>query len=116
MNLIAYLRVSTSHQELGPEAQRDMITAYAAEHGHTIVAWYEERISGGADLDKRQVLLDAIGALSEGMQRAGWHGVGRHSRWQQRGRLPDVDTRPNYLQATGTQPMLHTSQIQQQEP
>ena len=67
MNLIAYLRVSTSHQELGPEAQKDMITTYAAEHDHTIVAWYEERISGGADLDKRQVLLDAIGALSEGM-------------------------------------------------
>src|SRR5438309_1430602 len=67
MNLIAYLRVSTNHQELGPEAQRSMIQTYAAEHGHTIVAWYEERISGGADLDKRQVLLDAIAALSEGM-------------------------------------------------
>jgi site-specific DNA recombinase len=67
MQLIAYVRVSTSKQELGPEAQREMITAYAAKHGHQVIDWYEERVSGGADLDQRHALLDAISALSEGM-------------------------------------------------
>src|SRR5438067_1065398 len=67
MQLLAYVRVSTSKQELGPEAQREMINAYAIQHGHTVVAWYEEHISGGADLDQRLALLEAINALSKGM-------------------------------------------------
>jgi site-specific DNA recombinase len=67
MQLIAYVRVSTSKQELGPKAQREMINTYAAKHGHQVVGWYEENVSGGADLDQRQGLLDAISALSEGM-------------------------------------------------
>src|SRR5262249_61468248 len=67
MQLIAYVRVSTSKQELGPEAQREMITAYAAKHGHQVIDWYEERISGGTDLDQRHILLTAINTLSNGM-------------------------------------------------
>jgi DNA invertase Pin-like site-specific DNA recombinase len=67
MQLVAYVRVSTSKQELGPEAQREMITAYAAKHGHTVVDWYEEHISGAADIDKRHVLMDALSALSDSM-------------------------------------------------
>ena len=47
MNLIAYIRVSTSRQDLGPEAQRDMIAAYAARGGHQVVAWHREEVSGG---------------------------------------------------------------------
>ena len=53
MQLVAYVRVSTSKQELGPEAQREMINAYAAKHGHQVIDWYEEHVSGGADLDQR---------------------------------------------------------------
>jgi DNA invertase Pin-like site-specific DNA recombinase len=67
MQLVAYVRISTSKQELGPEAQREMITAYAARHGHQVIDWYEEHVSGGADLDQRHALLDAISALSGGM-------------------------------------------------
>src|SRR5262245_21172198 len=67
MQLLAYVRVSTSKQELGPEAQREMINAYVIQHGHQVVGWYEEYISGGVDLDQRHALLEAINALSEGM-------------------------------------------------
>lgn len=67
MNLVAYLRVSTNHQELGPQAQRELITTHACDHGHTVVAWFEEHVSGGADLDKRHALMDAINALGRGM-------------------------------------------------
>lgn len=67
MNLIAYIRVSTSRQELGPEAQRDMIEAYAARGGHQVVAWHQEEVSGGAELDERPELMAAIDALSVGM-------------------------------------------------
>ena len=67
MDLIAYIRVSTSRQELGPEAQRDLIAAYAARGGHQVLAWREEAVSGGAELDARPELLGAIDALAAGM-------------------------------------------------
>ena len=67
MELIAYIRVSTSRQELGPEAQRDMIATYAARAGDTVVEWHEEAVSGGAELDERPALMDAIDALDDGM-------------------------------------------------
>lgn len=62
---IAYLRVSTSalQQELGIEAQRQAIEAWATREGVEVVAVYAEEISGGAALEKRAVLLEAIGAL-----------------------------------------------------
>lgn len=62
---IAYLRVSTSavQQELGIEAQRQAIEAWAKREGVEVVAVYAEEISGGAALEKRAVLLEAIGAL-----------------------------------------------------
>ena len=67
MDLIAYIRVSTSRQALGPEAQRDLIAAYAERGGHQVLAWREEAVSGGAELDARPELLGAIDALSTGM-------------------------------------------------
>ncbi|MCC6651538.1 MAG: recombinase family protein [Candidatus Eisenbacteria bacterium] len=62
---IAYLRVSTSaiQQELGIQAQRQAIEAWAKREGVEVVAVYAEEISGGAALEKRAVLLEAIGAL-----------------------------------------------------
>lgn len=62
---IAYTRVSTNaeQQALGVEAQRQSIEAWAKREGVEIVAVFAEEISGGAALEKRTVLLEAIGAL-----------------------------------------------------
>ncbi|MCC6811734.1 MAG: recombinase family protein [Deltaproteobacteria bacterium] len=63
---VAYLRVSTSKQELGPEAQREAIQKWAAQSGVTIAAWHEDRgVSGGAELDDRPALMAAIDALED---------------------------------------------------
>jgi DNA invertase Pin-like site-specific DNA recombinase len=49
---VALLRVSTDaeRQELGVEAQRASIEAWASREGWTITAWVEEEISGGTEL------------------------------------------------------------------
>ncbi len=61
---IAYLRVSTSEQELGPEAQRAAIERWATQHGVTVVSWHvDQGISGGAELDKRPGLQLAVDDL-----------------------------------------------------
>lgn len=64
---VAYLRVSTTReqQELGIEAQRQAIGAWARREGIELVASFEEEVSGGAPLEKRPVLLRAIAALKE---------------------------------------------------
>lgn len=48
---VGYVRVSTQEQDekYGKDAQRDAITKYATEHGFTIVAWYEDVVSGVSD-------------------------------------------------------------------
>jgi len=61
---VAYLRVSTDRQELGPEAQRASIASWAAREGVLVVAWHSESVSGAAPLDARPALLAAIDALS----------------------------------------------------
>ena len=66
---IGYLRVSTDEQHLGPEAQRDALDRWARVNGVTLVAIYEEAVSGGAELDERTQLLASIDALKE-------HGAG----------------------------------------
>ena len=67
---VAYLRVSTDEQALGPEAQRAALTRWAASAGVEIVAWHEDLgVSGGAPLDRRPGLLAAISDLGE-------HGAG----------------------------------------
>ena len=67
---VAYLRCSTSRQDLSPEAQTAAITEWAKGAGVEVVATHEDRgVSGGLDLDKRPGLLAAIDALRE-------HGAG----------------------------------------
>jgi site-specific DNA recombinase len=61
---VALLRVSTEDQQLGPEAQRRAITAWAEREGVRIVAWHVEQGVGGATpLEQRAILLKAIDDL-----------------------------------------------------
>ena len=63
----AYIRVSTSDQHLGPEAQRSAIEAWAAREGVAVVGWHVDHgVSGAAPLDRRPGLLSAVGALQRG--------------------------------------------------
>lgn len=58
---VAYLRVSTDDQALGPEAQRAAIERWAAARGVTVAAWHcDQGVSGAAPLDKRPALLAAL--------------------------------------------------------
>lgn len=58
---VAYLRVSTEDQNLGPEAQRAQVEAWAAREGVTVVAWHlDHGVSGAASLDKRKGLVAAL--------------------------------------------------------
>lgn len=67
---VAYLRVSTDDQALGPDAQRAALAAWATRAGVEIVAWYEDRgVSGAAAIDRRPGLLAALDALAS-------HGAG----------------------------------------
>lgn len=64
---VAYLRVSTDEQHLGPEAQRAAIQRWADAHGVTVVAWHEDHgVSGGAALERRPALLAALDELGDG--------------------------------------------------
>ena len=61
---VAYLRVSTDDQHLGPEAQRSAIEAYASRHGVVVAEWCVDLgVSGGASLDRRPGLLSALAAM-----------------------------------------------------
>jgi DNA invertase Pin-like site-specific DNA recombinase len=61
---VAYLRCSTSRQDLSPDAQRAAIEAWAAAHGTRVVSWHEDlAVSGGAEIDKRPGLLAAIDSV-----------------------------------------------------
>lgn len=63
---VAYLRVSTEEQSLGPRAQRAAIERWALANGVTIAAWHVDRgVSGGAPLDKRPELMAAFEAMRE---------------------------------------------------
>ncbi len=63
---VAYCRVSTdrTRQELGSEAQRAAIETWARRSGVSIVARFEEEVSGGSPLDRRPILLEALGATA----------------------------------------------------
>jgi len=63
---IAYLRVSTDadRQALGAQAQRDAVLRWAESNAIEIAHWFLEEVSGGAALDKRPVLLEAIAAVA----------------------------------------------------
>ena len=60
---VAYLRVSTQEQDLGPEAQRAAIGAWAERHGVRVVAYFEDRLSGSTKVEDRPAMLEAFGAL-----------------------------------------------------
>ena len=60
---VAFLRVSTPDQQLGLEAQRAAIEAYAGVSGLDVVAWHSEIISGGAPLEDREILQAALADL-----------------------------------------------------
>jgi DNA invertase Pin-like site-specific DNA recombinase len=67
---IAYIRVSTDEQSLGPQAQRDAVARWAASHGVQVAAVFEDAgVSGGTALERRPGLLGALTALRE-------HGAG----------------------------------------
>ncbi|MBI2943552.1 MAG: recombinase family protein [Candidatus Wallbacteria bacterium] len=61
---VAYVRVSTDEQKLGPEAQRAAIEAWAARERVTVAAWTTDAgVSGGSDLADRPGLMAALGEL-----------------------------------------------------
>lgn len=63
---IAYLRVSTEDQRLGPEAQRAAIESWAAREGVHVAAWHvDQGVSGAAPIDARPALGEALAALRE---------------------------------------------------
>lgn len=66
---VAYLRVSTDDQALGPEAQRAAVERWCASHGAQLVATFEDHVCGASPLDKRPGLVAALDALAE-------HGAG----------------------------------------
>lgn len=67
---VGYIRVSTSEQALGPEAQREALGRWCATQGVRLAAIHEDRgVSGGAPIDRRPGLLAAVDAL-------GAHGAG----------------------------------------
>lgn len=63
---VAYLRVSTDtdRQALGAQAQRDAIERWAIASGIVIADWFVEEVSGGAPLDRRPLLLQAIATVA----------------------------------------------------
>lgn len=63
--VVAYLRVSTDDQTLGPEAQRAAVERWCATHGATLIATFEDHVSGGAAIEKRPGLVAALDALAE---------------------------------------------------
>lgn len=64
MKAVAYLRVSTDDQALGLEAQRTLVASYAAAHQLKVVAAErDEGVSGGSEMDAREGLARALGAI-----------------------------------------------------
>ena len=63
---VAYLRVSTDleRQALGAQAQRVAVEQWAEKNGITIARWFVEQVTGGAPLDRRPLLLEAIATVA----------------------------------------------------
>lgn len=61
---IAYIRVSTEDQKLGPDAQRAAIQAYAQREGIEVLATFTDAgVSGAASIADRPALLAALHAV-----------------------------------------------------
>jgi len=64
--VVAYVRVSTDEQALGPEAQRAAVERWCASSGARLVAVCSDLgVSGAAPLESRPGLLAALDALRE---------------------------------------------------
>jgi len=62
---VAYIRVSTDEQSLGPDAQRAAILAWAVAQGVTVTSWHADLgVSGGLSPERRPALLAALDALT----------------------------------------------------
>lgn len=67
---VGYIRVSTSEQANGPEAQREAMEGWCRREGMELVEVFEDLgVSGAMEIDKRAGLLGALDALGE-------HGAG----------------------------------------
>ena len=65
--VVAYLRVSTDEQKNGPEAQRATIEAWANREGAHVASWHvDQGVSGGAPLEERPALIEAMAAVPKG--------------------------------------------------
>ncbi len=61
---VAYLRVSTDEQKLGPDAQREAIERWASHARIEVQAWeLDEGVSGRTELDDRLGLVRGMGEL-----------------------------------------------------
>jgi DNA invertase Pin-like site-specific DNA recombinase len=63
MKAIAYVRVSTEEQHLGPEAQRAAIEKWCEFNKAELVEIHEDRLSGGSKVEDRPGLLAALDAI-----------------------------------------------------
>ena len=63
---VAYLRVSTEDQSLGPEAQRAAIENWALRQGVQILSWHlDQGVGGATPIEDRLGLLAALRTLEE---------------------------------------------------
>lgn len=60
---VAYLRTSKEEQQLGIEAQRAQMEAWASAHRVSIVSWQRDHLSGALDAEDRPGLLAAVAAV-----------------------------------------------------
>lgn len=76
---VAYVRVSTDEQHLGPAAQRSQIEAWALREGITVAAWHTDAgVSGAAEIDARPGLVAALADVAR--LRAGVLAVAKRDR------------------------------------
>lgn len=100
---VAYLRISTTtdRQALGLEAQRQAIERWSLANGVTIISWHTEAVTGGADLDRRPVLLESIAAvIAHGAGALVVHKLDRFSRSAVAAALAEAELRRGGAQLT----------------
>jgi len=61
---VAYIRVSTAEQELGPEAQAESIRVWAAEHDVEICGEFRDVCSGTIEVHLRKGFTGALAAIA----------------------------------------------------
>lgn len=64
--VIGYVRVSTEDQNLGPEAQREVMERWCNVNGVELLSVFVDHgVGGGVEIDKRLELMKAIDALED---------------------------------------------------